>query len=454
MKQFFAGLAAIAAALLLASCNVTNLGSSAAPPTDVSVVAGDGSATVTWTMQPGVQYWVFRAAAPGITTDNWTTLPEPRALPNATSPQVVPGLVNGETYSITVNARIDNGPGGAGTAPISVVPRLAGSTWNLGTPLGSANIAAATYGVETDSTTGNIVPHYVAVGAGGAMYSGVMNASLSGVTWTGLNYAVGTNLNAAAFMGTVFLAAGDGGTMLYSTDAATWVAKTTNTTNNLYGLTSNGSNTFVAVGAKGTIITSGDGGTWTTQKSGTTQDLTAVSYGNGLFLAVGKQGTLLISSDGVNWVAEASNTTADLSGVVYGLVPGTGAAAGTWLPLYVAVGAAGSLITSSDGTTWTAQTPIAANNLAAVSFNTQFVAVGSGGAIFTSTNGTAWQQQSSGTTSNLTAIAHNFVTWGTVLTGLSPNFVSVSVPIANATTPATPIGYVVVGAAGTNLSAF
>ncbi|HUW38578.1 MAG TPA: hypothetical protein VMV91_14735 [Rhodocyclaceae bacterium] len=454
MKRFFAGALAIAAALLLASCNVTNLGSSADAPTDVVVKAGDGSATVTWTMQPGVQYWLFRAAAPSITTDNWSTLPEARATISATSPQLVTGLVNGESYSFTINARVDSGPGGAGSPSLSATPRLAGNAWSVGTPLGGSQLAAVTYGVETDTTTGNIVSHYVAVGAGGAMYSGVMNASLDGITWTALNYAVGTNLNAATFSTTVFLAAGDGGTMLYSTDAATWVPKATGTSNNLYGLATNGSTVFVAVGANGTIITSGDGVTWTARSSGTTQDLTAVTYGNGLFLAVGKHGTVLVSSDAVNWVAEAAQTTANLSSVVYGLVPGTGSAAGTLLPLYVAVGAAGSLITSTDGVTWTLQSPIAANNLAAVSFNTQFVAVGSGGSIFTSTTGTSWQQQVSGTSSNLAAIAHNFVTWGTALTGLGTNLVSVPISIPNATTPASPSGYVVVGAAGTNLAGF
>ena len=450
MKQFSAGLVMIAAALLLASCNVTNLGSSAPPPTDVSVKAGDASATVTWTMQPGIQYWLFRAAAPGITTANWTSLPEARSLINATSPQLVTGLVNGETYSIIANARTNNGPGGAGTAPISVVPRLAGASWSVGSPLGSSQLAAITYGIETDTTTGNVVPHYVAVGAGGAMYS-----SLDGITWTALNFAVGTNLNAAAFSTTVFLAAGDGGTMLYSTDAATWVAKSSGTSNNLYGLATNGNTIFVAVGAKGTIITSGDGITWTAEKSGTTQDLTAVSYCNGNFIAVGKQGTLLISSDAVNWAAEASQTTADLSGVAYGTVPG--ATIGSLLPMYVAVGAAGTLITSADAGTWTLQSPIVANNsatnnLAAVSFNTQFVAVGSGGGIFTSTTGTRWQQQVSGTTSNLTAIAHNFVSWASALTSLSVNLIPVPLPLV--TTPASPNGYIAVGAAGTNLSAF
>ncbi|HUY02534.1 MAG TPA: hypothetical protein VMV33_04550 [Rhodocyclaceae bacterium] len=449
MKRFSTGVLAIAAALVLASCNVTNLGSSADAPTDVVVKAGDGSATLTWTMQPGVQYWLFRAAVPGITTANWTTLPEARAIINATSPQLVTGLVNGENYSFTINARTDNGPGGAGSPALAATPRLAGNAWSLGTPLGSGQLNAVTYGVETDTTTGNIVPHYVAVGAGGAMYS-----SLDGLTWTAINYAVGTNLNAATFSGTVYLAAGDGGTMLYSTDTVNWTTRTSGTSNNIYSLTTNGSTVFVAVGANGTIITSGDGVTWTARSSGTSQDLTAVRYCNGYFIAVGKQGTLLVSSDAVTWTTVASHTTADLTGVVYGLVPGTGSAAGTLLPMYVAVGAAGTLITSTDAATWALGTPISANNLAAVSFNTQFVAVGSGGSIFTSTNGTSWQQQVSGTSSNLTAIAHNFVTWGVALTGLSPNLVSVSIPIANPTTPGSPNGYIVVGAAGSNLSGF
>ena len=48
--------------------------------------------------------------------------------------------------------------------------------------------------------------------------------------------------------------------------------------------------------------------------------------------------------------------------------------------LFIAVGASGTLLTSSDGTTWTAQTSGTSNNLKGVTYgNSTFIAVGGDG---------------------------------------------------------------------------
>jgi photosystem II stability/assembly factor-like uncharacterized protein len=70
------------------------------------------------------------------------------------------------------------------------------------------------------------------------------------------------------------------------------------------------------------------------------------------------------------------------------------------------VGANGTLITSPDAATWTAQPAIGPNTLSAVTRGTQFIAVGAKGSIFTSTDGTTWASQPSTTNSNLNAIVH------------------------------------------------
>jgi photosystem II stability/assembly factor-like uncharacterized protein len=79
-----------------------------------------------------------------------------------------------------------------------------------------------------------------------------------------------------------------------------------------------GNNIFVAVGDNGTILTSTDGVSWTRRTSPTTQGLYSVTYGNGLFVAVGNNGTILTSTDGVNWTQRTSGTSNDLYGVTYG----------------------------------------------------------------------------------------------------------------------------------------
>jgi len=411
MNRLSALIVAIAAALLLTACG--DKGSSADPPLNVQAVAGDGVVTLTWNAESDVEYMVFYAAASSITTENWTTLPQAHAILSASSPQVVPAhitgttpaLVNGTTYSFTVNGRKNGGAGGPGSPSVSAVPRLAGASWTVGAPLGTNDLLGVGFGTV-----------FVAVGANGAMYS-----STNGAAWTALNFTVTSNLNAAVYGGN-YVAAGAGGVILFSSDATTWTQRTSGTSNDLYSLATNGGGTYVAVGANGTILTSGDGQGWTVANSGTSNHLYGVTYGNGLFLAAGANGTLLISADTSTWQAVTSQTTLDLKGVAYGALLDT--TTGTVTNSFVAVGNAGTLVTSADGTTWTAQPAIAANNLAKVTYATQFIAVGSGGGIFTSTNGTTWQAASSGTTNNL----------NTVVPGLR--------------------GYIAVGASGTNLSAF
>jgi len=391
MRRLLMLVAAMLAGLLVAGCGSSGH-SADAPAGGLGLVAGDGIITVTWPMASGVDYWLFYANSSSISTSNWTTIPGSISVIGAGSPFVATGLTNGAIYSFTLNGRTNGGPGGEGTPSVSAIPRLAGTVtaslsapWTAGTALGANDLRGVTWGTV-----------FVAVGANGAM-----DSSIDGTTWTALNSAVATNLNAAVYRGGVYLAAGDGGTTLYSTDAITWTPRITGTAYNLNAIATN-SGLFLAVGAKGTIVYSGDGVTWTAAaNSGTANDLYAVThYGDSLWIAVGANGTLITSTDGSNWKSVTSNTALDLKGVAYGISTATNAA------LFVAVGANGTLITSPDAATWTAQTAIGPNTLSAITYGTQFIAVGANGSIFTSTDGATWAGQPSTTNSNLNAIVH------------------------------------------------
>jgi hypothetical protein len=73
-----------------------------------------------------------------------------------------------------------------------------------------------------------------------------------------------------------------------------WTQRTSGTSNWLNGV-AYGNGLFVAVGDGGTILTSPDGVSWTQRTSGTSNQLNGVAYGNGLFVAVGWDGTILTS---------------------------------------------------------------------------------------------------------------------------------------------------------------
>src|SRR5437867_3697097 len=83
----------------------------------------------------------------------------------------------------------------------------------------------------------------------------------------------------------------------------TWRGLNSGTTVPLWSVTFGGGR-WVAVGEQGIIVTSTDGVTWTRRSSGSTRWLVGVGYGNGRFVAVGEAGMILISDDGATWSAQ------------------------------------------------------------------------------------------------------------------------------------------------------
>jgi len=434
-----------AAALITAVLSVACGGDAAPAPTGLTVTAtGESSATMSWNMASGVEYWLFygpTSVAPTDTTSmhNWIGLPGGNVLLKVTSPYVVSGLVNGTPYSFSINGRTDGGPGGPGTTPVLATPRIAGSSWTAGTAPSSIDLRSVAFGATTATTTASVAT-YVAAGAGGAMYS-----SSDGATWSAINFVTASNLNGASYFGNYTLV-GDGGVVITSPDAVTWTTQTSGTTQNLYAIASNNLSLNVAVGANGSIITSPDGVTWTLRASPTSQSLYAVTYSPynqgtntlGTWVAVGNNGTMVQSVDGgVTWgtVNVGAGVTANLRGIAYGT---STSAASVVTQAFVAVGASGTVLGSPDGLNWTVQAALGGNNLntvtAALTIGpptgtvvTQYVAAGAGGAIFTSTDGLNWN------TTNSTTLTSN------------------ALYAVTRDTTAGELGYVAVGQAGTNL---
>ena len=116
---------------------------------------------------------------------------------------------------------------------------------------------------------------------------------------------------------------------------------------------------------------------------GGSDDKVTVSTTNGLFVTVGNVGSILTSSDGISWTERTSGTTKNLYGVTYGG------------GLLVAVGDNGTILTSSSGTSWTSRTSGITKNLYGVTYGGGlFVTVGDNGTILTSSDGTTWANTS------------------------------------------------------------
>ena len=136
------------------------------------------------------------------------------------------------------------------------------------------------------------------------------------------------------------------------------------------------------------------GVTWTARTSGTAQYLRGVAWTGSQLVAVGDAGTILTSPDGATWTPHTSGTSAQLYGAAW-----TGSR-------LVAVGGDGVILTSQDGAAWTPRTSGTTNYLLGVAWTgAQLVAVGDAGAVLTSPDGVTWTSRASGVTSQIFGVA-------------------------------------------------
>lgn len=102
-----------------------------------------------------------------------------------------------------------------------------------------------------------------------------------------------------------------------------------------------GQSLFTAVGNVGGIRTSSDGLAWTLESGPTTENLTALGYANGLWVTTAP-GFLATSTNATSWTPVAIPTQSTVRSIIH--------ADGRW----VGVGDFGLVLTSTNGSTWTA----------------------------------------------------------------------------------------------------
>ena len=362
---------AVIAAPMLGGCY--GKGSSAAPPSGITVVAGDGRVEITWTPDTGVDYWIFAATDPSLTAFNWASLDNGFAKADASTPAYLCGLYVGDQYYFAMNGRTNGGPGGASSPTYPATPyNASANSWTALAPFaknvyGLGYTSLATCANNATSASGG----FVAVGAGGAIYN-----STDGISWIAAAsappgpdlYAVAgnaTNLNNTASPPVQIWAAVGDGVAVYSYDGNYWNSGNLAAgTPPLRSLTHSG-NAFCAVGDGGTMASSADGINWTTLSSITTNNLHGIAHG-GIYVAVGDSGTILTSANCASWGQHYPSGISTLGNNLRQV-----AAAGS---LIVAVGDAGTIVTSKDGgATWYTQTLAGTPNLVGVAAESQTV---------------------------------------------------------------------------------
>ena len=168
-----------------------------------------------------------------------------------------------------------------------------------------------------------------------------------------------------------------------------------------------GGGQFVAVGDNGTIITSTDGYNWTNRSFGVFPYLRGVAYADGEYAAVGDGGVILVSSNAATWTQLPSVSGNSLHGIA-----GDSSWRSDGLPQFLALGDSGTAIFGSNGTNWSVVSSGTSNTLyAAVSGSNiglpRYLIVGAAGTVIRLTTAGFIQRPESsvGTTNNLYAVA-------------------------------------------------
>lgn len=290
---------------------------------------------------------------------------------NATPSSAPQGIKTGDELSLTVKV--------SGVIPTSYQWRVNGT-----------NISGATnamYYVSEAQATNAGTYSVIATHTGGSITSAVGNVSVLATT---------EDLKAITYGGGKYVAVGNHGAAVASSDLVYWSLATTGTTNDLEGIVHDGAK-FVAVGGNGIILTSPDGLTWNSQTSGTSNRLNGVAYGGGRFVAAGDYGLTLSSTNATNWTAHTSDFS-HLEAVTYGN------------SVFVAVGQNGTIWRSTTGTNWASYSYATNLSLNAIGYNTAgfFIAAGESGLILKSTNAQTWSVSSASSIRDLEAVAqHN-----------------------------------------------
>lgn len=263
-------------------------------------------------------------------------------------------------------------------------PDLAASPWAVSHPPTNGDLRAVAYGNGL----------YVAGGAGGGT-SGMILTSPDGIEWTRQSW---TNANtrsilALAYGAGVFVAACERAEIWSSPDGIDWSQRVAggSSSTSANGVAYHPDFGFVAVGNAGKLMTSSNGIDWVDQLAPTTLNLNAITYGTnslgqGMFLMGGNSGLIMTSPDGTNWVEQFSGMPVAVKSVACG--PGVG---------FVAVGSGSSVswvASSPDGVSWTPGIPSVGNeDLRGVAYGAgRFVAVGHYGGTESSETGepTTW----------------------------------------------------------------
>lgn len=224
------------------------------------------------------------------------------------------------------------------------------------------------------------------------------------VLWSNLTSGTSSAIRAFKFANDKYVAVGVGGLILVSDDRETWTTKTSGTVQDLIGV-EYGNGVWVAFAQNGTVCVSSDTETWSTTSIGGSFAALSIAFGNGLFViggAISGVSAIVNSANGTSWSANKLAGGA-LGGGVWSLCfNGT-----MFLGGCQGAGANNVAYRSTDGNTWSSSVTGAGILFRSIATDgTTFVMVGDNGVIISTTNGTSFTARTSGVATALYGVAY------------------------------------------------
>lgn len=209
-----------------------------------------------------------------------------------------------------------------------------------------------------------------------------------GVEWEVIQSGTTDFISGVSSINGQYIAVGENGNLITSSDGDTWNISNIGTQNNLYNLTSNGTQ-IIVFGDNGSLYTSNDGVNWSNQTFPTDGiwNPSQLQLHDGLwdgsrYVIAADRGHMITSNDGINWSYSKTGTTQN-RGIAYN---------GS---LYITIGSGGTIFSSNDTSTWVSQVSNTTNELNSITWhNDRFIAVGQDGTVLTSQDGENWDYHS------------------------------------------------------------
>lgn len=315
----------------------------------------------------------------------------------------------------------------------TIVSSVNGSSWTVESSGITSNLTSITW-------SGNL---YVSVGEQGTIIS-----SPDSNTWTSQTSGITNDLQSVTWADGIglFAAVGSNGIVITSNNSISWSTQESNTSTQLNSIISPASSWgaggwsdnlipwdytfFVAGGDNGNIITSTNGVAWSQAISNTLININSLTYDNINIIAVGNNGNVIASEDTLGWSQVPTGITDNLY---------ASSSSGSYLFMSILAGQAGTILRAIEAVNVTVDTTQISSDIYGIAFSLYynlFVAVGQSGLIMTSSTENPYQTITVVSDSGYISSSYDGNVWsdGSIIDGnFSPNAIGQGVDASGLT---------------------